>query len=277
MTHDLSTRRTTPHPFERRKEGGSGEGATVEDVLGHISLLGQFELRVHGVVTELPLGAQRLLALLALWGTLVRRPLVAGTLWPEKGDGRAIANLRSSLWRVGQVSPSLVRAADGCLALARRVSVDTVEMLARARRLQGTGDDCRAVDLDASLFRQDLLPGWYDDWALLERERIRQARLHALEALCEHLIALGRYPEAIDSGLLAVAAEPLRESAHRALMRAYQAEGNRSEALRAYENLRQLLQRELGVEPSFGVEDLMLVQAAPRTPDKMNGCLMPLP
>jgi DNA-binding SARP family transcriptional activator len=226
----------------------------LEDVLGQIRLLGQFELRVHDLVLTLSLDAQRLLVLLALGGAMVRRPLLAGTLWPEKGDDRAVANLRSSLWRVGQASPDLISSTDGCLALGPSVHVDTTEMLAKAQRLQDRRNECIDADLDVSSFQEDLLPGWCDDWILFERERIRQVRLHALEALCERLVAEGRYAEAIDAALAAVAAEPLRESAHLALIRAYEAEGNLGEALRAYENLRGLLWRELAVEPSSRIE-----------------------
>jgi DNA-binding SARP family transcriptional activator len=105
------------------------------------------------------------------------------------------------------------------------------------------------------VFEQDLLPGWYDDGILIERERLRQLCLHGLEAICERLVLMGRYPEAINAGLVAVAAEPLRESAHLVLMRAYKAEGNRCEALRAYGILRALLRSELGIDPSGQVDD----------------------
>ena len=64
-----------------------------------------------------------------------------------------------------------------------------------------------------------MLPACYDDWVLVQRDRFRQLRLHALEALCERLTASGRYGEAIDAGLAAVCAEPLRESSHRVLIR----------------------------------------------------------
>ena len=223
----------------------------------HIGLLGQFQLQRDGQVIQLPLGAQRLLAVLALNGAMVRRCLVAGTLWPEKDEERAAANLRSSMWRVGQVSPHLMTCTDGVLGLAPSVSVDVGQMLAQARRLLDGRADCEDRDLDAGPFLYDLLPDWYDDWVLMDRERIRQVRIHALEALCERLIALERFSEAIDAGLAAVAAEPLRESAHLVLMRAHAAEGNRCEVLRAYENLRGLLGRELGVEPSARVEDFV--------------------
>jgi len=68
------------------------------------------------------------------------------------------------------------------------------------------GDHARAE------LSSELLPACYDDWVLAERERFRQLRLHALEALCERLTASRRYGEAIDAGLAAVCAESLRES-----------------------------------------------------------------
>ena len=74
--------------------------------------------------------------------------------------------------------------------------------------------------------------------------------LHALEALSERLAAAGRFADAIESALLATSAEPLRESAHRSLIKARIAEGNLTEARRAYLAYRGLMQRELGMLPS---------------------------
>jgi DNA-binding SARP family transcriptional activator len=77
----------------------------------------------------------------------------------------------------------------------------------------------------------ELLPGWYDDWVLLERERTRQRLLHALEALSREHRAAGRCAEAVEAALVAVNAEPLRESAHRELLESHLAEGNWVEAM----------------------------------------------
>jgi DNA-binding SARP family transcriptional activator len=96
----------------------------------------------------------------------------------------------------------------------------------------------------------DLLPGWYDDWALMERERIRQRILHALEALSGRLAAAGRFADAVEAAILAVSAEPLRETAQRALISAHVAEGNLAEARRSYRVYCDLVRSELGVEPS---------------------------
>jgi SARP family transcriptional regulator, regulator of embCAB operon len=103
----------------------------------------------------------------------------------------------------------------------------------------------------------DLLPDWYEDWALIEAEDWRQLRLHALDALTERLIAQGRYADATSAALAAVKAEPLRETSHAALIRVHLAEGNRAEALAAFERYRALLQAELGVAPSTRLQALI--------------------
>jgi DNA-binding SARP family transcriptional activator len=85
---------------------------------------------------------------------------------------------------------------------------------------------------------------------LLERERLRQLRLHALDALAESLIRQGKPALALEAAWASVRAEPLRESAHRAVVSAHLGEGNVSEAVRHYRAFRRLLHEELGVEPS---------------------------
>jgi DNA-binding SARP family transcriptional activator len=96
----------------------------------------------------------------------------------------------------------------------------------------------------------DLLPGWYDDWVIIERERIRQRVLHAMEALCRQLTLSARYDEALAVARAAIAAEPLRESAQRVLLETLLATGCPSEAWEAYTAFADLVRSELGVEPS---------------------------
>ncbi len=92
---------------------------------------------------------------------------------------------------------------------------------------------------------------------LLERERVRQRLLHALEALSRELARVGRHAEAVESALVAVSAEPLRESAQRALIEAHLAEGNLIGAMRTYDTYRDLVKRELGVEPGCELSGLI--------------------
>ena len=103
----------------------------------------------------------------------------------------------------------------------------------------------------------DLLPDWYDDWLIVERERVRQRRLHALEAACRSLTAAGRYADALDAGLAAIAVEPLRETSHTVVIEAHLAEGNLIEASRQYELLRDMVRQHLGTHPSARVRDLL--------------------
>jgi DNA-binding SARP family transcriptional activator len=223
-----------------------------------LSLLDGFELDVDGWPVPLPMSGQRVLAFLALHDRWLPRPFVSGALWPDHTEGRAAGNLRSALWRLSATGHRLVETLTGQLLLSRVVRVDVREVSKIASMV---GTESRNHGLLTSIQRAtivgELLPGWYEDWVLLERERFRQIRLHLLEALCEELIEAGRYAQAIEAGYAAVSGEPLRESAHRVLIRAHIAEGNTSEAIREYARFREVLRRELNLEPSPQMQQLV--------------------
>jgi DNA-binding SARP family transcriptional activator len=201
------------------------------------------------------MSSQRVIAFLALHRRPLRRVYVAGSLWPETSDGRAAASLRSALWRIKRPS-GLIEASGEQLRLHPAVQVDVFEVEALARReLRGEVDD--EVEVDPYMFVADLLPDWYDDWLLIERERFRQLRLCALDALCERFTRASRFSSALEAGLLSVAGEPLRESAHSALVRAHLTQGNLGEALRQYRLCRRLFLERLGVEPTERLTELV--------------------
>lgn len=234
---------------------------TIADSASRIRLLNGFELWVRGDAVPINTGSQRLVVFLALHHGPLRRSHVAGTLWPDVPADRASANLRASIWRVPAACRALIDLSAQHIRLAAGVTVDFVAAVARARRLIDRSEDCDNNDLSESAraeLSSELLPASYDDWVLIERERFRQLRLHALEAQCERLTASGRYGEAIDAGLAAVCAEPLRESSHRVLINAHLAEGNNAEAQRQYALYRQVVRDELGVEPSRGLDARMI-------------------
>jgi DNA-binding SARP family transcriptional activator len=149
----------------------------------------------------------------------------------------------------------LLESSGSTLRLADAVWVDAREVAALAHDLLQGGQI--SEQLPTTLLALDLLPGWYDEWVVVEQERMRQLRLHALEELCSRLTSEGRYGEAIDAGLCCVSGDPLRESAHKKLILAHEAEGNRSEAIRQYERYRDVLTRELGIEPSPDLKRLV--------------------
>jgi DNA-binding SARP family transcriptional activator len=242
----------------RKLRGSVTDGMTTPTV--RLGLLRGFSLRVGPDPVALTWSAQRLVAFLALQDRPLSRSYVAEVLWPETTTARANANLRSALWRTKRSCRRLIAASSQQLSIAAGVVIDHLDAVARAQRLLDgaarDGDDLGAA-LRADL-AADLLPEWDgDDWVVVERERYLQLRLHALEAMCGRLTEIGRYGEAVEAGLAAVRAEPLRESAHRSLIRVHLAEGNRWEAVRQYERCRRLLLDELGVEPSEALRDLL--------------------
>jgi DNA-binding SARP family transcriptional activator len=205
----------------------------------------------------LPLTVQRLLAFLALSDRPLQRLYVACKLWIDTTEDRAFASLRSTLWRANRSGHRLVAVVSSQLALAPEVRVDAREARGQARRLVEGAAPPAELNLDSLALAGELLPDWYDDWVLIERERYRQMGLHALEALAASLTRLGRYGEATDAALAAVAGEPLRESAHRTLIAVHVAEGNPSEALRQYQLYRTMLREVLGLAPSPKMEALV--------------------
>jgi DNA-binding SARP family transcriptional activator len=216
-----------------------------------LQLLSAFEVRVDGRPLDLKPGSQRLLAYLALAGKAVGRAYTAFQLWPDKSEARAMANLRSAVWRLRQQPADLVDTTPTSVRLDPSVWVDARDgvrdltvTIASSHRRGAPG--VHGVDL----LTTDLLPEWYDEWLVSERERLRHARLHLLEHWCRELIASGRTGDAIDLAFRAIAVEPLRESSHRLVLEAHIAEGNVAEAARHFDHFRRTLRRELGVDPS---------------------------
>ncbi len=216
-----------------------------------LHLFGGPYVTLDGYRQEVPEGSKRLLAFVALRRTRVERRHAAGTLWPLGGDGRAAGNLRSALWRLRGAGIDILDVDKWSLSLNPNVVVDLHLATKWATRLVEGASTVADLTVSRSwLDALDLLPGWYDDWALIERERLRQRVLHALEALSRNLANVGRFADAVEAAMVAVSTEPLRESAQRALIDAHLAEGNFGEALRSYQTYRTLVRRELGVDPS---------------------------
>ena len=215
-----------------------------------VHLLGGPWITAGATHRDIPDGGMRLLAFLALDRRPLDRHYVAGSLWPDSGDERAGGCLRTSLWRLRQAGLDVVECSKVTLRLFADVRVDAEAAAQWAERVlagRATSDDLATHPDDAL----DLLPGWYDDWVLLHRERLRQRVLHALDESASILSARGDHARAVEAAGAAVAAEPLRESAQRALVRAHLSEGNVIEARRAFRCYEDALRRELGVTPSL--------------------------
>jgi DNA-binding SARP family transcriptional activator len=236
---------------------GVPQDAPADPSRPRLTLLGGFGLHVDHDSVPLAPSPQRVVALLALHGSALRRCYVAGLLWGDSTEARASGCLRSALWKLRGAGPGVIGTHGDSLALSPDVDVDVkrVTNLAQAVVAGSFGDETLAL-LEPH-FSAELLPGWQDEWVLGERERHRQLSLHALESLCEHLTSTGRYGAAVLAGLTAVGREPLRESAHRALMKVHLAEGNAGEAIRRYQQYEAIAARDLGVVPSAMMRSLL--------------------
>jgi DNA-binding SARP family transcriptional activator len=214
----------------------------------HLRLLGRFELCSGGRPQHVSPSGERLLAYLGVRSEPVSRGAAAAALWPGCTDVRAAANLRSALWRLAGHQGRLIASSAHRLALDAGVSVDIRDLAGRLG--PGVTGGRPGADMDVAMLRQDVLPEWPEEWLTGTREWFRQIRLHALEALCHRYRDDGRLDAALDAGIAAVAADPLRESAHRQLAMVHIEEGNLAEALRQYDVYRRLLRAELGLPPS---------------------------
>ena len=203
---------------------------------------------------RLSVPGRRALAYLAVAGGTVGRGLMSAQLWPDLSDAQARANLRRALWQLpkGWIVPSgeeLVLEAEVDLAEAHRVG---------RRALEGS----RLSLPEVELLSRDLLPGWYDEWVLAEQDAYRLLRVQSLEMACRSLTTAGDLAVAAQAGMLAVTAEPLRESAVVALIDAHLAAGNRYEAVCQYRAFAGRLQAELGLDP--GVALMSRLEGIPR-------------
>jgi DNA-binding SARP family transcriptional activator/Tfp pilus assembly protein PilF len=236
-----------------------------------IHLLGTFSLTAGDVPVRIEQPRlQRLLVYLLLHRRHPRpRQQVAFTLWPDTNDEQALKNLRTLLTRLRQSLPAL----DQCLAASTYAlqwrpdascHLDVMDFEAAccaaldARQRGQTGAAIVALERAAALYAGDLTPGWYDEWLIPERERLRDLHQDALEQLADLLAQTGRRREALGYAQQLLRADPLHEAAHRLLMQLHLDLDDRAAALRVYHACATTLRNELGVDPSPATQALYL-------------------
>lgn len=233
-----------------------------------VRLLGGLEL--HRGSSPLPpfptRRAASLFAFLALHaGRTFHREALAGHFWGDQPEERARKCLRTTLWRVrcvvdgGRVPGSELRVEGGRIGLAPfpGTEVDVHSLLEGIDRAEAQSasagapadDTVRDLEDALALYRGHLLEGVYEDWAALERERVRLAHLRGLEILLQWRRDRGEWTEAVRRAREILALDPLREHVHRALIEALHAMGDRPSAIRQFHLCRRLLDEELDVDP----------------------------
>jgi len=215
------------------------------------SLFGSFSLSVGGrPVAGFPAGKSReLFCMLALAGGWQSRTALGARLWDDCDEATARKRLRICLWRIRRSLADL--AVDPLFAttdsLVLRLDEVWTDVGAFERRLRRGDRESLAEAVE--LYCGDLLQDSYAEWCLDPRQALRQHYLHALRSLMQGARERQQWVEAIRWGRQLLQHEEYREDVHRELMRSFMALGDRAAALRQFEVCRDLLRRELGVEP----------------------------
>ncbi|MCX7707523.1 MAG: response regulator receiver protein [Anaerolineae bacterium] len=239
-----------------------------------IHLFGRFRVTFDGDASEVRLTrtAQILLAYLLLQHSFSSRDVLATLCWGDQPDEQARNCLNTALWRLRRALGGDCAPGEGYVITAPSGEVGfnwgrdhwlDVEVFERAsQQLLGRPLEslpaARVSQLEQvlTLYTGDLLEGFYDDWALRERERVRAMYLDSLSRLMAYHRARGAYAEGIAAGQRILVLDPLREEVHRELMRLYLAASERASAVRQYHTCRAVLAAELNIPPMAETEAL---------------------
>ena len=214
-----------------------------------LSLLQAWRLRRDSGVVRIAVRQQRLISALAIVGPRPRSYL-AGVLWPECPEPRALESLRVSVHLVSRQAPGLLINGGSVLSLSEQVTVDLHRVRAQTRELCRAGLDGNVSSVVRLLRDAELLPGWYDDWVLFEQSRLNQDRLHAFQIIARESLARCDYESALEASEAALELEPLYETAVGLLIQTELQQGNNAAALRIFDRFRTRLKEDMGIEPS---------------------------
>jgi TolB-like protein/Tfp pilus assembly protein PilF len=202
-----------------------------------------------------------LLAYLALSaGQPQSRLRLAGLLWGDRAEAQARDSLKQALAEIRQTFRSI--AVDPLQADRESVAFAPGKIEIDALEFARLATDARNAEAAAKLYRGDLLDGIdgltseFEDWLRPERERLSDVAVRVLEHLALSSAASGIAEDALRLGRHLLARDRLREPVYRALMRLHVRAGERPEALKLYAACREVLKRDLGVEPDIRTEEL---------------------
>lgn len=234
-----------------------------------IFLLGEFRVQARG--RRIPQRAWRLRRAQQLVKLLCLAPrhslapdLILEQLWAEQDGATARHSLHQVVYTARRALSAVV-AQDACvlwennlITLCRdgefRIDVETFETAAQRARQTPSVEHYQAA---LALYAGELLPeDRYAEWTLTRREALRELHLALAVELAELYESAGAEDEARAQLERVLTQDPLREEAHRALMRLYARQGKRALALKQFQIARVNLERELGVEPEAAMQQL---------------------
>ncbi|BAS16636.1 glycosyl transferase group 1 [Arthrobacter sp. Hiyo8] len=215
-----------------------------------LTLLNGWTLTRDGRRVKVAHRQQRLIAALALLGERPRT-FLSGLLWPDSSEAQAAVGLRVSIWHINHELPGLLHAdgiTDVSVALSEQLKVDIIDL---ERDLHAPVSGLHgSYPRWERLRTAELLPGWYEDWILVEQERFRALRTSALDSIAAYQLSQGNAEETKVATAAAISLEPFRESSYRLLIQAHLATGDLVAALRTYRGFSAALRQEYGVGPS---------------------------
>jgi predicted ATPase/DNA-binding SARP family transcriptional activator len=228
-----------------------------------IQLLGGFQVERDGVALTAfhSQKAQSLLAYLLVYRDRAHpRSILATLFWGESDEARAQANLRNALYSLRHVLEGpqgrfgqYILTEGGAVRFHPKISysLDVAEFEETVESALHTAGEERATLLNTAitLYKGDLLPGFYDDWVVIEQEHLRELYLQALKELVAHYTEHRDYAHAIVWARQVISVSPLQEEMHRALMQLYALTGDRTAALHQYAECEAVLQRALNAAP----------------------------
>lgn len=229
-----------------------------------IRVLGQFHVENNGQAIEIPSRpAQSLLAYLVLnAGVSHRREKLAGLLWPDATEANARSYLRMALWRIrksfteGKVDWQAYLEINDISVTFEKNSAHWLDADIVLERKPPEDWSVDQLVEGVSVYLGELLPGFYDEWTILERERLRASLDHKMRLLLDRLIQEQKWDAVLDWSESWIALGHVPEPAYRALMIAQAGLGDLSSASAVYHRYTNVLHQELGVEPSEQMRDL---------------------
>ncbi len=252
-------------------------------------LFGSLRLERNGRAIHLPTRkVEALLAYLVLHPEPPAREKLAALFWGDVLDARARRSLRVALTTIRKQLGENLLFSDRESVQINRAYPCWVDALEFDKILEGrspnadrdTHDSSAMLDLQSAidLYRGDLLSEFYDDWIVPAREHYRLRYLDALLQLTRQLRARGEYERAIAFAQQVLASDNTHERAHQNLMFCYLATGNRSAALKQYEECERILRDELAVAPTAETKALFeWIRQAPSQPQAHDALPTNLP
>ena len=227
--------------------GGAHQSA--QPVRYRVRLFGALRVELAERSVNVPLGrARSLLVYLLLKPDVAHgREQLVELLWPDEPPARVGRGLADALYRLRSTLGPGVLAADRSSVRLVAVAFDEVDAW-RFDRLLGLGDEESLGDA-VGLYGGELAPEIYDDWLLGPRAALADGYRSALATLAGRAEERGNLAEAFRYYHWLTAADPLDETGHRGLMRAYLRSGHAAAAIQQFERLSALLRAELAIEP----------------------------